>query len=67
MKLYCHGCNKFVAEIKSGSHVRKNSKMLCDICISRYEALDKMAKIEQKQKNSNSMPDFFRNIFPGFK
>ena len=61
MKLYCQ-CGILVAEIAKGSHIRKNSQMICQNCFERYKIADQMAKMARDQTKCD-MPDFFKNIF----
>jgi hypothetical protein len=66
MKIYCSCCGIFVAEILSGSNIRKNAKMLCFECYERYKIAEDMAKLSKKQTDYG-FQDLFNGLFDGKK
>ena len=61
MKLYCV-CGKLVADIKEGSHIRKEAQMICKECMNKY--FMKEEDFEPVSKPKSSYSDF-SNIFDG--
>jgi len=66
MKVYCHNCQLFVAEIVTGSNIRKGAVMLCSGCIKLLEDATK-GNPTGKDNISNPFGDIFGDIFKGKK
>lgn len=55
--IFCDDCGKMVAQIESGSKLKKNCIMLCNPCNQKRKTINQ----EQNQQ------DFISKLFGGFK
>ena len=63
MKLYCE-CGKLVADIKEGSHIRKEAQMICKECIDKYFMKeDEFEPVSNSKDTESDFGDIFRGIF----
>jgi hypothetical protein len=58
MKLYCNSCKEKVAEILTGSSIRKGAVMVCRECMERLQIADDIARMSR-----SATPDFITDLF----
>jgi len=58
MIIRCNVCNVIVADVKTGSQIRKGSVMLCKNCLAELNST-----INASNTQNVEMPEFFRRVF----
>ena len=59
----CHICGIYLGEMEKGK-IKRGSVLLCTECMDRYERYKGVA---DASKIKPEMPEFFNDIFKGFK
>ncbi len=62
MRTHCT-CGKVTAIIKSGSHIRKGSVIVCKECMARFLTADKTARMARDQVQTDPTLNNLMNIF----
>ena len=66
-ELKCFKCGKYLGEISKGK-ISKSAHLICFSCWEKLKTLEDLAEFEKGirggvNNNSNSMPDFMKDIF----
>lgn len=63
MIINCNNCNTKVAEIVTGSKIKKGAVMLCDDCEKSRTNLKNLYKVMGCSQSTTNHNDFFKDIF----